>query len=88
MTGESGLQAVSADSSAELDRRFDAFVINWDGTAVPEWEAEASALRAAVKRLCALGADVAVISGTHVGDVDLQLGARPARPGQLPLLER
>jgi hypothetical protein len=66
-----------------LDRRFDAFVFDWDGTAVPDRKADASAMRDAVERLCALGADIAVITGTHIGNVDPQLGARPARPGRL-----
>jgi hypothetical protein len=68
---------------AALDRRFDAFVFDWDGTAVPDRNADASAMRTAVERLCALGADVTVITGTHIGNVDPQLGARPAGPGRL-----
>ena len=68
---------------AELARRFDAFVLDWDRIAVPDWQAQASALRVAVERLCALAADVAVISGTDVGNVDPQLGARPEGPGRL-----
>ena len=73
---------------AALDRRFEAFVFDWDGTAVPDRKADASAMRVAVERLCALGADLAVITGTHIGNVDPQLGARPdrARP-PLPLPE-
>jgi hypothetical protein len=35
--------------------------------------------------LCGLGLDLAVITGTHVGNVDGQLGARPAGPGRLLL---
>jgi hypothetical protein len=59
-------------------------VVDWDGTAVPDWQADASAVRLAVERLCALGADVAVISGTHVGSVDPQLGSvrRAGRVGE------
>jgi trehalose/maltose hydrolase-like predicted phosphorylase len=68
---------------AVLDRRFDAFVLDWDGTAVPDRQADASGIRRAVERLCALGADVAVITGTHIGNVDPQLGARPDGPGRL-----
>jgi trehalose/maltose hydrolase-like predicted phosphorylase len=70
---------------AELDRRFDAFVLDWDAIAVPDWQAETSALRVAVERLCALAADVAVISSTDVASVDSQLAARPAGPGRLLL---
>jgi hypothetical protein len=74
---------VSLELPAELARRFDAFVFDWDGTAVPDRRADASGVRTAVERLCALGADVAVITGTHIGNVDPQLGARPAGPGRL-----
>jgi trehalose/maltose hydrolase-like predicted phosphorylase len=76
-------QAEVPELPAELDRRFDAFVFDWDGTAVPDRRANASSLRTVVERLCALGADVAVITGTHLGNVDPQLGARPAGPGRL-----
>jgi Glycosyl hydrolase family 65 central catalytic domain/Glycosyl hydrolase family 65, C-terminal domain len=76
-------QPLPVPVGAELDRRFEAFVLDWDGTAVPDRRADASGVRAAVERLCALGADVAVITGTHIGNVDPQLGARPAGPGRL-----
>ncbi len=61
-------------------------MFDWDGTAVPDRSANASAVRAAVESACALGLDVAVVSGTHVGNIDPQLGARPAGPGELHLL--
>ena len=48
--------------------------------------ADATAIRAAVESACALGLDLAVVSGTHVGNVDGQLGARPRGPGELHLL--
>ncbi len=83
MTRQSRRQVVGPELPVELDRRFDAFVFDWDGTAVPDRRADASGVRAAVERLCALGADVAVITGTHIGNVDPQLGARPAGPGRL-----
>src|SRR6266576_4832089 len=83
VTRQRRLQVVGPDLPAELDRRFDAFVFDWDGTAVPDRRADASGVRAAVERLCALGADVAVITGTHIGNVDPQLEARPAGPGRL-----
>jgi len=66
-----------------LERRFDAFVFDWDGTAVPDREADASEVRALVERLCATGATVAIVSGTHVGNIDGQLRARPSPPGRL-----
>jgi trehalose/maltose hydrolase-like predicted phosphorylase len=70
----------------ELDRRFEALIFDWDGTAVPDRAADATAVRAAVEAGCALGLHVAVVSGTHVGNVDGQLGARPHGPGELHLL--
>ena len=67
----------------KLDRRFEAVVFDWDGTAVPDREADASELRALVEELSVAGLDLIVITGTHVGNVDGQLGARPAGPGRL-----
>ena len=68
---------------AALDRRFEAVVFDWDGTAVPDRSADAGALRELATELCALGFDLGVVTGTHVGNVDGQLGARPAGPGRL-----
>jgi trehalose/maltose hydrolase-like predicted phosphorylase len=68
---------------AALDRRFEAVVFDWDGTAVPDRAADASELRSLVEELTALGFDLVVITGTHVGNVDGQLGARPPGPGHL-----
>ena len=68
-----------------LDRRFEAVVFDWDGTAVPDRGADAHELRAVVEELSTLGLDLVVITGTHVGNVDGQLGARPAGPGRLYL---
>ncbi|MGA2321110.1 MAG: glycosyl hydrolase family 65 protein [Solirubrobacteraceae bacterium] len=70
----------------ELDRRFEALIFDWDGTAVPDRAAGAAALRTAVESACVLGMDLAVVSGTHVGNIDAQLGARPRGPGELHLL--
>ena len=69
-----------------LDRRFEAVIFDWDGTAVPDRGAAAGGLRACVERLSELGVDLAVVSGTHVGNVDGQLRARPRGPGRLHLL--
>jgi hypothetical protein len=66
-------------------RRFEAFVFDWDGTAVPDRSADASEGRRLVEGLCAAGASVAIVSGTHLGNVDGQLRARPAPPGRLVL---
>ena len=71
---------------ALLDRRFEAIVFDWDGTAVPDRQADAGAVRNAIEALCALGMQIAVISGTHLGNVDGQLRARPSGPGSLHLL--
>jgi trehalose/maltose hydrolase-like predicted phosphorylase len=70
---------------AVLDRRFEAVVFDWDGTAVPDRAADASRVRELVEALCAAGLDLAVVTGTHVGNVDGQLGARPTGPGRLYL---
>lgn len=70
---------------AVLDSTFAAVVFDWDGTAVPDRHADASAVRERVEALCALGVEVVVVSGTHVGNVDGQLGARPQGPGALHL---
>ncbi|MCZ7536815.1 MAG: hypothetical protein M5T61_13550 [Acidimicrobiia bacterium] len=68
-----------------LQRRFEAVVFDWDGTAVPDRDADASRVRGLVEELCSLGADVVVVSGTHVGNIDGQLCARPTGPGRLLL---
>jgi trehalose/maltose hydrolase-like predicted phosphorylase len=70
---------------AGLARRFEAVVFDWDGTAVPDREADASELKALVEELCALGLHLGVVTGTHAGNVDGQLGARPSGPGSLYL---
>jgi len=43
-------------------------------------------VRVLVEDACALGMHIAVVSGTHVGNVDDQLRARPDGPGTLHLL--
>jgi trehalose/maltose hydrolase-like predicted phosphorylase/phosphoglycolate phosphatase-like HAD superfamily hydrolase len=68
-----------------LDRRFEAVLFDWDGTAVPDRTADASAVREAIEALCAAGMDAAVVTGTHIDNVDGQLGARPSGPGRLYL---
>ena len=70
---------------AALARRFEAVVFDWDGTAVPDRKADASALRGVIEALCGLGMDAFVVTGTHVGNVDGQLAARPSGPGHLYL---
>ena len=60
-------------------------MFDWDGTAVPDRGADAAEVRELVEQLSSLGADVAIVTGTHVGNVDGQLGARPDGPGRLYL---
>lgn len=62
-----------------------AVVLDWDGTAVTDRRAPATAVRRRLERLCATGVHVAVVSGTHVENVDGQLRARPSGPGHLLL---
>lgn len=71
-----------------LDLRFEAVVFDWDGTAVPDRQADASDLRELIEGLCTRGLDLAVITGTHVGNVDGQLRARPSGPGHLYVLRQ
>jgi trehalose/maltose hydrolase-like predicted phosphorylase len=82
-----GLSGNSASTVATLPpslaRRFDALVFDWDGTAVTDRAADASAVREVVEALCAAGVHIAIVSGTHVGNVDGQLSARPSGPGRL-----
>jgi DNA-binding transcriptional LysR family regulator len=76
---------VSSVDAAVLSCRFEGLVFDWDGTAVPDRHADAQALRRVVESLCAGAVDIAIVSGTHVGNVDGQLGARPIGPGRLLL---
>jgi len=69
----------------ELARRFEAIVFDWDGTAVPDRAADASPLCALLERLSGAGVHLAVVTGTHLGNVDGQLHARPNGPGRLYL---
>lgn len=77
---------VSAPLPVEVsDRTFEAILFDWDGTAVPDRSTDATAARSRIEALCAAGVHVFVVSGTHVGNVDGQLQARPSGPGQLHL---
>jgi trehalose/maltose hydrolase-like predicted phosphorylase len=73
------------DLPSVVDRRFEAVVFDWDGTAVPDRAADATAVKDVIERLCAAGMEVVIVSGTHVGNVDGQLRARPGGPGRLHL---
>src|SRR5512132_2573214 len=85
MTATVAAKRDESRATRALDRRFEAVVFDWDGTAVPDRSAETAELRALVEELCALGLDLVVITGTHVGNVDGQLQARPDGPGRLYL---
>ena len=78
----------SRPSDSQPDRRFEAVVFDWDGTAVPDRRADATAVRVVVEGLSGLGMDVAVVSGTHVANIDGQLRARPSGPRCLPRATR
>jgi hypothetical protein len=66
-------------------RRFEAIMFDWDGTAVPNRQADASHLRALVEEACSLGIELAIVTGTSLAHVDDQLRARPDGPGRLLL---
>ena len=66
-----------------LDETFEAVLFDWDGTAVTDRAADAAPLRRRVEALSASGVHLFAVSGTHVGNVDGQLGARPRGPGRL-----
>jgi trehalose/maltose hydrolase-like predicted phosphorylase len=76
-------RAAAPTAAALLDLRFEALIFDWDGTAVPDRSADATPVRERIEALCAAGADVFVVSGTHVDNVDGQLSARPEGPGRL-----
>src|SRR5512132_3769132 len=83
------VQALSARRPStlpgELARRFEAIVFDWDGTAVPDRSADASRLRAFLEQLSDAGVHLAVVTGTHLENIDGQLHARPTGPGRLYL---
>ena len=84
-TQRAGRSAEDVRLPPALDRRFEAILLDWDGTAVPDRRADAGKVRRLVEALCANGMHIAVITGTHVGNVDGQLCARPTGPGRLYL---
>jgi trehalose/maltose hydrolase-like predicted phosphorylase len=70
---------------APLARRFEAIIFDWDGTAVPDRHTDATGLRRLVEDACAAGIELAIVTGTHLDNVDGQLQARPVGPGALVL---
>jgi trehalose/maltose hydrolase-like predicted phosphorylase len=77
--------ASTAAKSVSLSRRFEAIIIDWDGTAVPDRRAGASPLRKLLEQAAANGLELAVLSAMDIENVDGQLSARPAGPGGLIL---
>ena len=67
------------------DETFEALIFDWDGTAVPDRQADATPIRDRVEALCSAGGHVFIVSGTHVENIDGQLGARPQGRGRLYL---
>jgi trehalose/maltose hydrolase-like predicted phosphorylase len=65
------------------DVTFEALVFDWDGTAVPDRQADATAVRQSIEALCSAGVHVVVVSGTHLENIDDQLRARPRGRGRL-----
>ena len=85
MTSAEGSPSTELPLPPPVARRFEAIVFDWDGTAVPDRHADPTRIRRLVEDACAAGLELAVVSGTHVGNVDGQLAARPAGPGGLVL---
>ena len=71
------------DTSKALDREFAVLCFSWNGTVVADREVDPAAVRSRVERLCALGVDIAIVSGANVATVDGQLHARPDVEGRL-----
>lgn len=65
------------------DLTFEALVLDWDGTVVPDRDSDAVQARERVEALTAAGVHVLLVTGTHVENVDDQLAARPGGPGRL-----
>jgi len=85
MTRSSPQLADAITEFPALARRFEAVLFDWDGTAVAARGIDTSHLRRLVEEASSHGLELAVVSGTHVGNVDGQLAARPAGPGGLIL---
>ncbi len=71
------------DTSKALAREFAVLCFSWNGTVVADRQADATAVRSCAERLCALGVDIAIVSGANVATVDGQLRARPDVEGRL-----
>lgn len=77
---------VTSGVAPRFDRRFEAIVFDWDGTAGLDGASAVDPLRALVEQLCERGVHVAAISDAPVDDVDGRFRARPTGPGRLYLV--
>jgi len=71
------------DIRRALDREFAVLCFSWHGTVAADRQADTTAVRSRVERLCALGVDIAIVSSAGVADLDAQLRARPDVEGRL-----
>jgi trehalose/maltose hydrolase-like predicted phosphorylase len=85
MSRPASATARAAPLPTALARRFEAIVFDWDGTAVPDRHADTGRVRNLIEEACRVGLELAIVSGTHVGNIDGRLAARPAGPGCLVL---
>ena len=74
---------LSGQTERAVEETFEAIVFDWDGTAVPDRQSDASVVRHRVEALSAAGVHSIIVTGTHVGNVDGQLRARLQGPGGL-----
>jgi hypothetical protein len=65
--------------SPRLARRFEAVVFDWDGTVVPGRRSDATRIRGLVEQASAHRLDLAVVSGTDAGNVEMA-SSRPGPP--------
>ncbi len=71
------------DAVVVSDETFEALIFDWDGTAVPDRQADATTLRRRMESCSGAGMHVFVVSGTNEANIDGQLRARPKGPGSL-----
>ena len=69
----------------DLDRRFEAAILDWQWIAADGPEVDVDALRAMVEHLSRFGFDLAVVAPMSADELDRRLGARPDGPGRLLL---
>ncbi len=67
----------------ELDRTFEAVVLDWDATRGVVSKAELARLRGRLEELCTAGVPVFVLADGRLPDVQREVGFRPPGPGRL-----